>query len=88
MDGDKPICFARDHITNFTDPNAKIRWFEMVPDLSLGKIKEAHKAGIISFKMSIHDKTANGSIDFSKYAAWKKPPPKRPMNKKVRAYLF
>jgi hypothetical protein len=88
MDGDKHVCFARDHISNFIDPNAKLNWYELRPDLAIGKVKDPHKAGIVSIKLSVNDKTKNGSIDFTKYAAWKKPPPKRPMNKKVRAYLF
>lgn len=88
MEGEKPICFAKDDIENFLDPNAKIKWYELLPDTSIGKVKDYHKAGIVSFKMSVNDKTKNGSVDFSKFAAWKKPPPKRPMNKKVRAYLF
>jgi hypothetical protein len=65
MDGDKAISYAKDDIENFLDPNAKYKWYEMTPDLSIGKIKEPHKAGFVSIKLSIHDKTANGSIDFS-----------------------
>lgn len=38
--------------------------------------------------MSINDKTKNGMIDFTKFSSWKKPPPKRPFNKKIRAYLY
>lgn len=65
-----------------------MKWLELVPDLSVGKIKEYHKAGLISVKLSIHDKTTDGSIDFAKYSAWRKPPPKRPTNFKIRAYIF
>ncbi len=57
MDGEKPICYAKDDIENFMDPNAKLRWYELTPDLSIGKVKEDHKAGLVSVKISIHDKT-------------------------------
>lgn len=88
MDGDNPICYAVDNVENFMDPNPKMRWLELNPDLSMGKVSEHHKAGLISVKLAIHDKSLNGPIDFKQYDAWKKPPPKRPNNFKVRAYLF
>lgn len=65
MDGDKPVCFAKDHVSNFLNPDAPLKWYELLPDLSLGKVKEAHKAGIVSLKMSINDKTKNGTLDFT-----------------------
>lgn len=60
----------------------------MIPDLAIGKVTEAHKAGLISIKLSIHDKTANGPISFDKFDAWKKPPAKRLNVKKVRAFIY
>lgn len=85
---DNPICYYKDSIQNYLDPNPKMKWLEMTPDLSIGKVKEHHKAGLISVKLTIHDKTANGSIEFSKYNAWKKPPPKRLNIYKIRAFVF
>lgn len=60
----------------------------MTPDLSLGKVSDSNKAGMISVKLSIHDKTKDGPINFEAFPAWKKPPPKRSGVKKVRAYVF
>ena len=88
MDGDNAICYAKDEIQNFLDPSPKLKWIELNPDLSMGKVDEAHKAGIISVKLSIHPKTEKGPIDFAQFDAWKKPPPKRLNNFKVRAYIF
>lgn len=51
-------------------------------------MKDHHKAGLISIKLAIHDKSKNGPIDFTQFNAWKKPPPKRPMNFKVRAFIY
>lgn len=40
MDGEKPVCFAKDDITNYMEPNATLKWIELEPDLSIGKVKE------------------------------------------------
>ena len=60
----------------------------MNPDLSFGKVKESYKSGIISVKISIHDKSKSGAIQFKDHKAWSKDPPKRMGVKKVRAYIF
>ena len=65
MEGEKPIAYAKDEIKNWLDPNPKFKWFELTPDLSIGKIKEPHKAGLISVKLSVHDKSLKGPIDFA-----------------------
>jgi len=60
----------------------------MINDLSIGKVSDAHKAGIVSFKLSIHDKTRDGPISYNNFDAWKKPPSKRLNLKTVRCYIF
>ena len=47
-----------------------------------------HKAGLLSVKISIHDKSKDGPISFDQFKAWKKPPPKRLSIQKVRAFVF
>ena len=88
MDGEKPVSFAKMDIEEFMEPSPKMKWVEMIPDLSIGKVTEHHKSGLLSFKLSIHDKSANGPIDFAKHQAWKKPPAKRPQNFKIRAFIY
>jgi len=88
MSGDKQICFYQAEVEDFLDPNPEMIWLQMKCDLAVGKVTEAHKAGVISLKLSIHNKSKNGPIDFSKFEAWKKPPPKRLNVFKVRCYLF
>ena len=51
-------------------------------------VDDPHKAGVVSFKLSVHDVTNDGPIDFTKFDAWKRPPPKRMAIQKVRAYIF
>jgi len=77
-----------DAIENFIDPNPKFRWYEMLPDLAIGKVKEPNKCGLLSIKMTVHDRTANGPFVMSSSPAWKKGPPKRPLNKLVRAFVY
>ena len=88
MLGDKPICFYRADIKLLTNPNPEFVWIELQPDKALGKITLPHKAGLISIKVSIHDKTANGPIKFTDFDSWKKPPSKRLGILKVRAFIF
>mmetsp|Transcript_9561 Transcript_9561/g.9184 ORF Transcript_9561/g.9184 Transcript_9561/m.9184 type:complete len:129 (-) Transcript_9561:525-911(-) len=88
MSGDKQLCFYQGEVEDFLDPNPEMNWIQMKCDLAVGKVSEPNKAGIISLKLSIHNKTKNGPVDFSTFEAWKKPPPKRLNVFKVRCYLF
>ena len=38
MDGKTPICFAKSHVKNFLETDAKFVWYEMNPDLAIGKV--------------------------------------------------
>jgi hypothetical protein len=40
MDGEKQVCFAKLDIAEFLEPNAVLKWVELEPDLSIGKVKE------------------------------------------------
>ena len=39
-------------------------------------------------KLSINPKHLKGAIDYKQYEAWKRPPPRRLGNKKIRCFLF
>lgn len=43
---------------------------------------------MFSLKLSMNSVTENGLIDYKQYEAWKKPPPKRLMSWKIRAYIY
>lgn len=64
LDGDNPICYSCFDIEQFMDPNPQPKWIELQPDLSVGKVKDYYKAGIVSIKLAIHDKSKDGPIDF------------------------
>lgn len=64
MQGDKPVCYYKEEVSAFLNPNAQWKWVQLNPDLAIGKVTDAHKGGIISFKLSIHDKTRDGPISF------------------------
>ena len=66
----KRICFWKGNITQFTNPNPELKWIEMTPDLAIGEVKEFHMAGIVGLRLSIHDVTKNGPIDWNEYWRW------------------
>ncbi len=88
MSGDKPIAFYKAEIAEFLDPNPKMKWLQLNCDLAIGKVTDAHKAGLVSVKLAIHNKSKNGPINFEQFDAWKKPPQKRMNVYKIRAYIF
>jgi len=89
MDGNVPICYWFGKAKDFMELNPeKYIWIALNPDLAIGKVKEAHMAGMISLKMSIrrkdtmiHDFKKQGSI-------WRKNPPKRLSSWKIRCFIF
>ena len=60
MDGDTPVCFFKDDIENYLDPNPAMQWHSFLPDLSVKKVKKPDQVGQFSFRLSLHD-VANGS---------------------------
>lgn len=88
MSGSDAISYFKADIETFMNPNPEWQWIELNPDLSVGKVKDSHKAGVISIKMSIHDKRTGGNINFKDFEAWAKEPGKRLGVKTVRAYVF
>jgi hypothetical protein len=86
--GDKRICFKKIKATDFADPNPAVKWFELEPDLSVGKVKEHYLAGIVGIKLAIHDVTANGEIDWLNYKTWNETIKKRPNTFKIRVFLW
>lgn len=54
MKGNDAVCFYKADVEQFTKPDPDWQWIQLLPDLSMGKVKDAHKAGVISIKLSIH----------------------------------
>lgn len=90
MDGSDPICFYKTSINDFKDPNPKrLNWYQFLPDKCVKKCKEPFEVGQFSFKLSIHNISDHGPIDFSIYDAWnKKTLIKRATPIKIRAYIY
>ena len=58
MEDDKPICFFRDSLVNYTsNPDAVVNWEEFEIDKSVGKVSEQWKAGLFSFRLYFRDAT-------------------------------
>ena len=82
------MCFYIEHISSFLNPNATFKWVPLKPDPAVGEVKNTNDAGMLSFKISIHDVSANGAINFKEFDAWKKPPAKRAIPVVIRAYIY
>lgn len=55
--------------------------------MAVNKVKDANKAGMISFKLAIH-RAQDQAYDFKEHPAWRKMPPKRLEPVKIRAYIY
>ena len=88
MDDDKPICFWRGMVSDFTNPNAAVAWVPLINDLAIGKVTKTHKAGMISFKLAIHDVERNGQIDPEYLPSWSNELPQKASLYKVRAFIY
>ena len=90
LGGEKNICFYRGKAHEFFDTNPTgLKWVQLSPDRAINEVKEPHKAGLVGLKLSIHDETQNGTIDWANLKqSWGARLKKRPNNFKVRAYVF
>lgn len=89
MDGSKPICFWKGKVTEFANPDPEgYRWLVMKNDKAIGKVDNDYEAGLIQVKISINEKHSKGPCDYKNFEAWKRPPPRRLMSKKVRCFIF
>jgi len=65
MQGSNPICYYSANIEEFLDnPNPPIRWVELKNDLSVGKVDDSHKAGVISFRLAINERSKGKIFNF------------------------
>lgn len=71
---------------SLTDKEPGIQWVQLLPNLAVGEVEEAHMAGLIGCRISIHD-MADGPYDWNK-GVWGKKMKRRPMNIKARAYIY
>ncbi len=54
-----------DHV----EPNQKLKWVEMEPDLAIDKVRDHYKAGIVSFRFAIWD-CQQGDVKWDDYPVW------------------
>lgn len=70
MDGDIPISYWKGMAKDFTSQNAQFKWVQLIADKSIKKVKKPHKAGIISFRLTINDVNKNKEIVASSIPEW------------------
>jgi hypothetical protein len=86
MDGSQPVCFYKMHIRNFRKKEAAWHWIEMKPDPTVARVDNPHKAGIISFKLSVSK--PNEPINPKDHVAWKTKPKPRAQSVNIRCYIY
>ena len=66
-----------------------MKWANLLPDAAVKKVKQAHQAGIFSYRMVIQ-KVENEEevIDFKDFDCWAKRPPRIIHSFKIRAYIY
>ena len=87
MDGDDAICYFKGDAKDFTNPNAQLQWVPLVNDRSVGDVSKAYRAGMLSFKLTIHD-LSTGPLDVKSLPEWNSRLPDRPASFKARCYIF
>jgi hypothetical protein len=60
MDGESPICFYRCKASEFGNPYGELKWIALNNDKAVGQVKESFNAGMLSFRLSIHDELLHG----------------------------
>lgn len=65
-----------------------MKWYSFIPDMCVGDVTQPDQVGQFSFRMSIHNITADGPINFKDYKVWKAKVPKRSNPVKIRAYIY
>ena len=88
MHDKQPVCYWRGDAADFKDHSPAIRWVPLVNDLSIGEVQNAYEAGIISFRLYIHDKYRQGELMADYIEPWNHDLPKLPFKYKARAYIY
>lgn len=89
MDGPKAVSFKRFNIEQFRDPNPKMQFFRLKPDKAADEVDEEYQAGIVSFKMYVHNTQRDGEFKVKEHEAWNaKPNSLKKKVQKVRVNIF
>jgi hypothetical protein len=65
-----------------------MKWVALINDKSVDKVSKAYKAGMISFRLSIHDRTNYGDVDWDFVPAWTNYLPDEPYRYPIRCHIY
>lgn len=89
MDDDYPISFWKGPASEFFNPNPKLRWVSLEPDVSVGKLDKPYKAGMVSFRLTLYKrKDSSDDVDFSMIPNWNTRSPDAPSQYTARCHIF
>lgn len=60
----------------------------MTNDLAIGKVTEGYRAGIVSFRLAIHDQDHDGDVEWDYVPAWSGQPEANPGKYPIRAHIY
>ena len=83
------MCFWKGKTTDFDGTvEPKMNWHTLTNDQSIGVVKESFKAGLIQFKLSIHNTNLNSDANFESKIGWREPPPRFYTTSRLRCYIY
>ena len=85
---DKPICYWRSQVSNFSSFDPEMIWCPLTNDLAVGDVKKAHTAGMIQMKLTVIDLQKEVEKNLEIFPAWKQPVPKRNKSFMLRCFVF
>lgn len=89
-DGDnsvgKPISYMKLKASDFTDPNPKLKWVQMIEEPVEDALDSPELAGVVGFRLSLIKD--DGVTILKEQPNWKKRLSRRPDSAKIRCYLF
>ena len=82
------ICYWKGQATDFIDRNPEFRWLPLTNDLAVGKVKHAHRAGMLQVKLTLNPLRTNPELNFDQYPNWNSSIPKRLSSFNLRCFIF
>ena len=82
------VCFFRDTLLSYRDPNGPVNWKSFEPDKSHGYVSNEQYAGYFSFRLYFHEVDRQGPFDPMQIPTWKKQPPKRQTPYRARVAIY
>lgn len=75
-------------MTDFLNKSPEFQWLPLTNDIAVGKVDNAHEAGLVQVKIAVSSLKKNPQVNWSQYPSWTLPPPKRFSTYTLRCFIF